>query len=155
MQKIVDHLREVYQGIRDGRGSPSLIENIRITCYGSQQPLQHLACISVGPDCLVVQPYDASIIPDINKAIYASGIGLTPQAAKTSIRLSIPQLDAEQRQRLAKYANQLAEEQRIAIRNVRRNLRKHGMSDDEANRLARKYIGKIDTMLESKLREIG
>lgn len=155
MQKAVDHLCEVYQGIRDGRGSPSLIENIRVACYGSQQPLQHVACISVGPDCLIVQPYDASIIPDISKAIYASGIGLAPQAAKTSVRLPIPQLDVEQRQRLAKYATQLAEEQRIAIRNIRRSLRKDGMPDDEANQLTRKYIDKIDAMLKSKLQEIG
>lgn len=152
MQQTVDRLREIYKGIRNRRGaSLSLIENIQVECYGTRQPLQYLACIGSRQDALIVEPYDTTIIPAISKAIYDSDIGLMPQSAKTSIRIPIPQLDYEQREKLAKYAKQLAEEHRIAVRNIRRNLRKQGTSDDDANCLTQKYIDEIDMLLEAKL----
>ncbi len=125
MAKAVDHTRSEFAGLRTGRATPALVENLRVEVYGSETPLKQLAGFSV-PEArmLVIQPYDKSTLKDIEKAIQNSDLGINPSNDGAIIRLAFPPLTQDRRKELVKIAKQKAEEGKVTVRNVRRDVRK-------------------------------
>ncbi len=123
MAKSVDATRTEFGSVRTGRASPALLDRIVVDYYGAQTPLKQLATINA-PEArmLTVQPYDQSSIKAIEKAIMESDVGLTPSNDGKLIRLTIPELNEERRRELVKVVRHIAEEGRIAIRNIRRDV---------------------------------
>lgn len=159
-----------FGSIRTGRASVSLLDRIYVESYDQRMPLKQVATVSV-PDArtVVVQPWDKSIIKDVERAIYQSGLGLTPTNDGNIIRIHIPPLTEERRQELVKLVKKLAEEGKVAIRRVRgdsnkalKSAQKDGdISEDDAQRLMDKiqeltdnYIERVDALLEAKEEEI-
>jgi len=159
-----------FGSIRTGRASVSLLDRIYVDSYGQRMPLKQVATISV-PDArsVVVQPWDKSIIKDVERAIYQSGLGLTPTNDGNIIRINIPALTEERRQELVKLVKKLAEEGKVAVRRVRGDANKNikaaekegEISEDDAQRLMDKiqeltndYIARVDALLEAKEEEI-
>ena len=120
MAKAVDHARKDFSGIRTGRAAPALVEKIRVDYYGSEVPLQQIAGFQV-PEArmLVISPYDKTSLPAIEKAIQHSDLGLNPSNDGQVIRLTFPQLTAERRRDLVRVVKGMAEDGRVAVRNVR------------------------------------
>jgi len=170
MKKGVEALRREYATIRAGRATPGILDKVLVDYYGSPTPVNQLANISVPePRMLVIQPWDKSSLPAIEKAILKSDLGLNPSSDGTVVRLIIPQLTAERRAELVKGIKKKAEEARVAVRNVRRDaiehLKKlekdHAASEDEVKRAqddiqktTDKFIKEIDHVLEVKEKEI-
>ena len=170
MGKALEVLRNEFAGIRTGRATTQLLDGIKVECYGSTFPLKELATLGVPqPRLLVVQPYDKTILPDIEKSILNSQLGLTPVNDGKVIKLPIPQLTEERRKDLAKLSHKLAEDVRVAIRNVRRDsnekvksLEKDGdISEDDRETSLKKiqeitdrYIEKVDELVSRKEKEI-
>ena len=170
MQKSVDHARNEFNTVRTGRASASLLDRIEVDYYGTKTPLKQLATIGVPePRMLTIQPFDPSSIRNIEKAIQESDLGLTPSNDGKMIRLPIPQLTEERRKELVKVVRRIAEEGRVAIRNVRRDvmhdlreLKEEGEvgKDDEhraeveLQRLTDTRIGELDSALSAKEKEI-
>jgi ribosome recycling factor len=130
--------------MRTGRANPGLVENVRVEYYGTPTPLKQMANISAPePDLLVIKPFDASSLGNIEKAIQKSDVGIHPSNDGRLIRLQIPPLSEERRKQLVARAREVAEEARISIRNVRRDANKHAeqlekerkISEDELKRL--------------------
>lgn len=122
MKGAVQALEEDLAGIRTGRASPALIEKLQVDYYGTLTPLIQLASISVPePRSLLIRPFDASSLKNIERAILASDLGLTPNNDGKSIRLNIPPLNEERRRELVRVVNHRVEEARVAVRNVRRD----------------------------------
>jgi ribosome recycling factor len=122
MKGAVQALEEDLAGIRTGRASPALIERLQVDYYGALTPLIQLASISVPePRSLLIRPFDASSLKNIERAILASDLGLTPNNDGKSIRLNIPPLNEERRRELVRVVNHRVEEARVAVRNVRRD----------------------------------
>jgi ribosome recycling factor len=123
MDKSVAAIRQEFASVRTGRASPALLDRIAVDYYGTSTPLRQLATISA-PEArlLTVHPYDKSSIRSIEKAIMESDVGLTPNSDGTVIRLAIPELTEERRQQLVKVVHGIAEEGRVAIRNIRRDV---------------------------------
>lgn len=121
MEKTVEALNREFQKMRTGRASTSILEGIKVDCYGTQMRLNQIASIS-SPESrlLTIQPWDQSIIGNIEKSILKSGLGLTPMSDGKLIRISIPPLTEERRRELAKMAKKMAEESKTVIRNHRR-----------------------------------
>ncbi len=125
MKGAVQALEEDLAGIRTGRAHPALVEKLHIEYYGSPTPLQQLASISVPePRSLLIRPFDASTLKAIERGILASDLGLTPNNDGKSIRLNLPPLTEERRRDLVKVVHSRAEEARVAVRNVRRDVNK-------------------------------
>src|ERR1700730_3594302 len=124
MRKAVAHLQEEFAGVRAGRATPALVEKLRVDYYGSEVPLQQLAGFSV-PEArvLVVAPYDKGSLKAIEKAIQTSDLGVNPSNDGTGLRLTFPELTTERRKELVKVVKKLAEDARVAVRNVRRSIR--------------------------------
>ncbi|MEW6522171.1 MAG: ribosome recycling factor [Bacillota bacterium] len=170
MEKTIDGFRRELAGLRAGRATPSLLDKVRVEYYGVPTPVNQMASIGVPePRLLVLQPWDKSAIPAIEKAIMKSDLGITPVSDGNLIRLTIPQLTQERRQELVKVVRKKAEEERVAIRNIRRDandmvkeLQKDGdISEDEARRanddiqkLTDKYIKTVDSVMGAKEKEI-
>jgi len=170
MQKTMDVFREELAGIRTNRVSPALIEKVEVMAYGQPMELRQVALISVqGANTLVIQPFDQSIHDAIFKALEKANLGAMPTSDGKVIRLTFPPMSEERRQEMVKLAHKYAEEARIAIRNIRRDIlkdidgkKKEGeYSEDMARRLkdeiqkvTDEFIGKIDSMLEKKEKEI-
>lgn len=170
MTSALDTLGRELASVRTGRASTSLLDGLRVDYYGTPTPINQMASISV-PDArtLVIQPWEASQLKAIEKAIMASDLGLTPQNDGKVIRLAMPSPTEERRKQLAKSVHKIAEESRIAIRNVRReaNDKLKGMardkkvSEDDARRghdqiqkSTDKFIAKVDELLKKKEQEI-
>ena len=170
MQKSVESTTHEFTSVRTGRASPHLLDRVMVDYYGVQTPLKQLSNIS-SPEArlLSITPYDKGSIKSIEKAILESDVGLTPSNDGQIIRLVIPELTEERRRELVKVVHRLAEEGRIAVRNVRRDvmhdlreLKNDGElgSDDEhraeaeLQKLTDKHIGEIDTALEHKEKDI-
>jgi ribosome recycling factor len=170
MTKAIEHTRHEFSGVRTGRASPGLIENLRIDYYGSETPLKQLAGFNV-PEArlLVVTPYDKSSMGAIEKAIQNSDLGINPSNDGQVIRLSFPQLTAERRKELVRVVHHKAEDGRVAVRNVRRAARKDlealekdgDISTDELDRAEKElekithdYVAEIDRMLQHKEQEL-
>ncbi len=170
MDKSVTALNHEFAGVRTGRASGSLLDKLTVDYYGTQTPLMQLASINVPePQLLVIQPYDKSAIANIEKAIQASDLGLTPNSDGTVIRLPFPPLTEERRKELVKLCKQYAEEARVAVRNIRREAndklkkaeREHEISQDdmyraeeEIQKITDSHITSIDEALERKEAEI-
>ena len=170
MDKSVEATRGKFGSVRTGRASPALLDRVSVDYYGSQTPLKQLATINA-PEArlLTVQPYDKSSIKAIEKAILESDIGLTPNNDGSMIRMQVPELTEERRKQLVKVVRGLAEEGRVAIRNIRRDvmhdlreLRDAGEagSDDEhraeeaLQRLTDEKVKELDAVLKAKEEEI-
>ena len=170
MTAALDTLGRELASVRTGRASTSLLDGIRVDYYGTPTPVNQMASISV-PDArtLVIQPWEASQLKAIEKAIMASDLGLTPQNDGKVIRLAMPSPTEERRKQLAKSVHKIAEESRIAIRNVRReaNDKLKGMArdkkvsedderrgHDQIQKTTDKFIAKVDELLKKKEQEI-
>ncbi|NMA68617.1 MAG: ribosome recycling factor [Desulfitobacterium sp.] len=169
MQKAVEALKREYTTIRAGRANPGILERVTVEYYGTPTPINQLANISVPePRMLVIQPWDKSSLPLIEKAILKSDLGLNPSSDGTVIRLIIPQLTADRRAEIVKTVKKKAEEARVAVRNIRRDtndslkkLEKDGLSEDEIKRaqddvqkMTDKYVKEIDRIMDTKEKEI-
>ncbi|MCY4471684.1 MAG: ribosome recycling factor [Kistimonas sp.] len=140
MERSLDALRQAFGKIRTGRAHPSLIEAVPVSCYGQDSPLSQVASITVeDARCLVVRVWDRSLVPNVEKAIMKSSLGLQPNAAGEVIRVPLPDLTAETRKGYTRQARQEAEQAKVAVRNIRRD------ALAEFKRLAKdKQIGEDD-----------
>ena len=122
MEKAVEHLSTEYRGIRSGRATPGLVENIRVDYYGSMQPLKATSSIAIPePRLIVIKPFDPSSIKSIEKALQTSDLGIQPSNDGKLLRLEIPPLSEERRRQLAGLVKEKGEDARVAIRNIRRD----------------------------------
>ncbi len=122
MDKAAQHLKEQFRTVRSSRATPGLIESLKVEYYGTPTPLKQIASIGApDPQLLVIKPYDPSALEAIVKAIQASSLGLTPSSDGRLIRLVVPPLSEERRRQIAGQLRNLAEEARVAVRNVRRD----------------------------------
>lgn len=170
MDKAVDAIRHEFSTVRTGRASPALLERVNVDYYGTLTPLRQLATLSA-PEArlLTVQPYDKSSIKAIEKAILESDVGLTPNNDGAIIRLAVPELTEERRKQLVKVVHNMAEEGRVSVRNVRRDvmhdlreLKSEGEvgSDDEhraeseLQKLTDVKIAELDALLKGKETEV-
>lgn len=170
MEKAVAFLRNEYRTIRTGRASPALVDTIKVDYYGSTTALKDMATIAAPEvNLIVIKPYDTSSIKDIEKALLASPLGITPNSDGRVIRLVVPPLSGERRKQLAQQVKQMAEQARVSIRNARRDGNK-GLDQEQKNKvltederddgkeeideLTKKYIGQIDDVLKAKTDEI-
>ncbi len=170
MQKAVDAAKREFASVRTGRASPALLERVTVDYYGVPTPVTQVATVTVpDPRLLVVQPWDKSLVREIERAIQKSELGLVPSNDGTIIRLPIPALTGERRKELVKVVHKQAEEARVAIRNIRRDhkeklerLEKKGeLSEDESRRtvdelqkLTDRHVKEIDALLSAKEAEI-
>lgn len=170
MNKTLSVLRDEFSGIKTGRASPSIIEDIKVNYYGTDTPINQLASIATPePHLIVVQPFDEDSIDDIEKAVLQSDLGLNPSNDGTVLRIPVPPLTDERREELKKLVNRLAEESKISIRNIRRDYNKRvqqmedsgEISEDEAMRyrneiqdLTDHFTEKIEDLLVNKEKEI-
>ncbi len=170
MSKAIEFLTQQFAGLRTGKASPSLVENISVSYYGANVKLREIANISTPePRLLVINPYDPTALQNIEKAIIAANIGITPMNDGRLIRIPIPELSEERRKELTKVARQMAEKSRVTIRNIRqeaneliKTLQKNGkLTEDERDqglKQVQEYtdesIRKIDQMLEAKEKEM-
>jgi ribosome recycling factor len=170
MKKAIEAAQRSFNTIRTGRANTSLLDRIMVDYYGAETPLKQLANINT-PDAttITIQPYDRSSLNVVEKAINLSDLGLTPNNDGSVIRLNIPPLTSDRRKELVKLAGKLAEEQKVSIRNIRRDavdsVRKQEkskeISEDEARdlldkiqKMTDKYIAKIDEILAVKEKDI-
>jgi ribosome recycling factor len=172
MAKAVDYLKQELRGIRTGRAHPGLVEHIKINVpsYGSSMELRELATISVPePSTLLVKPFDPGTLSDIEKGLQTSSLGVTPQSDGKAIRLPIPPLSGERRQQLQQQVKKMAEAQKIAVRNARRDANKaieteekeKKISEDDAKaakdriqKVTKKHEDEIDAVVAAKVKEI-
>ena len=170
MDKSVESAQHEFNTLRTGRASAALLDRIQIDYYGTKTPLNQLASINAPePRLLTVQPFDPSSLPSIERTIQESDLGLTPSNDGKIIRLPIPQLTEERRKELVKVARQMAEDGRVAVRNVRRDVMHHLKelvdkgevgSDEERTAEARvqkltdEHTARIDELLKRKEAEI-
>ncbi len=125
MDKCLEHFSTGVRGIRTGRANPGLVENLRVDYYGSPTPMGQLAAVTVPePRCIVVKPFDASTLKDIEKAVMAADLGFNPSIEGKVLRISVPMLSEEQRLKLVGRVKTVAEEAKISMRNVRRDVLK-------------------------------
>ena len=170
MKKSIEAFKGDLATMRTGRASTSILEGIKVDYYGTPTPLNHLATISTPqPTLIVIQPWDKSIIPTVNKAILAADLGLTPQISEGIIRLALPPLTQERREELVKIVKKRAEEGRVSIREARRGMneelknkeKKKEIPEDDYHKglkkiqeLTDKYIKEIDHIVKEKEKEI-
>ncbi len=170
MNKTIDVLEEEYASIRAGRANPHLIDKLRVDYYGTPSPIQQVANVSV-PEARVIQivPWESKLIKDIEKAILASDIGITPSNDGKVIRLVFPELTEDRRKELVKDVKKKAENAKVAIRNIRRDandaIKKAGKAseisedmqkqiEDEIQKTTDKFCEQIDKMMDTKSKEI-
>jgi ribosome recycling factor len=170
MEGQLEHLRHEFTGLRTGRASIALLDQVKVDYYGTPTPLKQVATLATPESRLItVQPFERNLMKDIEKAILASGLGLTPSNDGKVIRLPIPPLTEERRKDLGKVAKRLAEEVRVHIRNIRRDAleeikkgqKESELTEDEAKKahdemqkLTDAYMAKIDELLKKKEAEI-
>jgi ribosome recycling factor len=170
MEKAVNVFRDELRGLRTGRATPALVDNLRVEYYGSPTPLKQLAQISTpDPQQIVIRPFDQSVLKDVEKAIRSSDLGMSPNNDGKMIRLTVPPMSGEQRQKMATRIKKSAEEAKVACRNVRRDGNKHfdaaekakEMTEDERDggkeevqTLLKRFEDKISEMADKKTKEI-
>lgn len=170
MEKSVTLLTDQFRGVRTGRANVGLVESVRVEYYGSPTPLKQLANLSTPePQQILIRPFDPSVIGDIVKAIQVSDLGLTPNSDGKAVRLNIPSLSVEQRKKLVGRVKDLAEEARVAIRNIRRDANKQGDQEqadklltedqlvtckEEIQNLTKKFEAKVNDLADKKAAEI-
>ena len=170
MDSAVEYLREEFRGIRTGRASVGLVDHMKVDYYGSPTDLRQLATISTpDPTLIVIKPFDPSSLKDIEKAIFASDLGITPAVDGKVIRLAVPPLSGERRRQLASQIKKLAEQTRVVVRNARRDGNKdadHQQKDgdlaeddakkgkDDIQKLTDKHEKLITEIVDAKTTEI-
>ncbi len=170
MKKSLANLEEEYTAIRAGRANPRILDRIQVDYYGTPSSLQSVANVSVPEARMIqIQPWDSSLIKDIEKAILASDLGLTPANDGKTIRLVFPELTEERRKELVKDVKKKGEEAKVAIRNIRRDAndavkkesKANEISEDEAKqledrvqKLTDQYVKKVDAAIEAKSNEV-
>jgi len=170
MDKSIKHFDKNLASINTGKASTNMVEDLKIDCYGNMMLLRELASIST-PDTnmIAIQPWDKSVVNNIEKAILASHLGITPQTVDDVIRLELPQMSSSRREELAKLASKKAEDAKVAIRNIRKdfgnvirdNEKKKTISEDFSKRLTKhlqdftdKFIAQIDILTEKKKKDL-
>lgn len=170
MEKALSVLKHALTGIRTGRANPGLVDSLRVEVDGSQRPIKQLASIGAPePQQIVIRPFDPGTIKDIEKAIIASGLGFNPQSDGRMIRINVPALSTETRRKLVARIKELAEEAKVAVRNVRRDGNKAAeqaekdkvLSEDERDstkeeiqELTKTYEDKANSMAKAKETEV-
>jgi ribosome recycling factor len=168
MEQATDHVASEFSTVRTGRANPQLLQRITVEYYGSPTPLQQLASISVPePRLLVVQPFDKSTVSDIDRALQTSELNLNPTSDGNVIRIAFPPLTEERRKDLIKVVRNMAEEGRVAVRNIRRHSKAemegmHGeisdddirRGEDELQKLTDRFVDDIDRLLGHKEEEL-
>ena len=170
MEAALEALRREFATVRTGKATPALLDTVRVEAYGSQMPLNQLATVSTPESSLlVVQPFDKTLLPDVERAIMTADLGLNPANDGNIIRIPIPPLNEERRQEYVKLLHRMTEEGRISIRHARRTVRDelhqlvrdHELSEDESRRredqlekLTKDYVEKVDEILKSKEAEV-
>lgn len=170
MQKSINNLNEEFGGIRAGRANPHVLDKLRVDYYGTPTPIQQVANVSVPePRMIQIQPWEASMVKEIEKAILTSDLGINPTNDGKLIRLVFPELTEERRKELAKDVKKKGENAKVAIRNIRRDgndaLKKLAKTDDISEdeikdledamqKLTDKYIAVVDKAIEEKSKEI-
>ena len=170
MKKSYDNMLEEFSGIRAGRANPHVLDKIKVDYYGTPTPIQQVGNISV-PEAriILIQPWEKSLIKEIEKAINMSDIGINPTNDGSSIRLVFPELNEERRKDLAKQIKKLGEETKVAIRNIRRDandkvkkMEKNGemteddvkKADKDVQKMTDKFIEDIDKAVENKTKDV-
>ena len=170
MEKATNVFRDELRGLRTGRATPALVDGLRVDYYGSPTPLKQLAQIST-PDAqqIVIRPFDASVLKDVEKAIRSSDLGMSPNNDGKLIRLTVPPMSGDQRTKMASRIKKSAEDAKVACRNVRRDGNKHydsaeknkEMTEDERDKgkeevqtLLKTYEAKVEDMAAKKTKEI-
>lgn len=170
MDKSLDSLLSEYSAIRAGRANPHVLDKLRVDYYGQPTPMQQIANISVPePRTLLIQPWESSMIKEIEKTIMCSDLGITPNNDGKAVRLNFPELTEERRKEMAKDVKKKGENAKVAVRNIRRDAndafkkqnKANEISEDElkdledkVQKLTDKYIEKIDKAVEEKTKEI-
>ena len=169
MDTAIDHLQQELLRLRTGKASPSLVSGILVDYYGSPTPISQVANVSTGDSrSLVIQPWEKSMIPAIERAIFESNIGLTPQSDGEGVRINIPPLTEERRRDLAKQAKALGEDAKVSVRNARRDANNairrevdEGYPEDQAKgkekriqELTDEHIAAIDRTVAAKEKEL-
>jgi len=170
MTKSIEAVGKELGAVRTGKASPHLLDSVKVETYGTVMPLSQLATVSANDArMLVVQAYDKGTIGDIVKGIHKADLGLNPNVDGPVIRLAVPALNEERRKELVKHCKHLAEEGKVAVRNVRRDANEHikkGEKDkkiseddgvkglDEIQKLTNEFIAKIDDLVERKEAEV-
>ena len=170
MEKSLKNLEEEYAGIRAGRANPHVLDKLKVDYYGTPSPIQTVANVSV-PEArvIMIQPWEPSLVKEIEKAILCSDIGINPSNDGKIIRLVFPELTEERRKELAKDVKKKGEDAKVAIRNIRRDamdyLKKLGKGDDisedeikdledSVQKLTDSYVAKVDSAIDAKSKEI-
>ncbi len=169
MKKTIDHLNSEYNTIRAGRANPHVLDNIKVNYYGTPTPVAQVGNVSIPEARLIqIQPWDKSLLKEVERAIQASDLGINPTNDGSVIRLVFPELTEERRKELVKEVKKKGEADKVAIRNIRRDgndaFKKLGKSDisedevdelvDELQKLTDKYIKIIDDMIDEKSKDI-
>ncbi len=170
MDKAVKAFEKDLTHVRTGRASTALLDGIKVDYYGTAMPLNQVATVAVPESRLItVQPWDANILPDIEKAILASELGLTPSSDGKIIRISVPPLTEERRKELVKLVKKMGEDCKVAIRNVRRDVieklkkqkKEKELSEDQCFKLqddvqkvTDEHVKRVDVIVEEKEKEI-
>jgi ribosome recycling factor len=170
MQAAVDLLAREFAGVRTGRANTALLDSVRVEAYGAHTPITQMASLSVpDPRTLLIQPWDTSQLGAIEKAILKSDLGLTPSNDGKVVRLTLPTLTEERRKQLAKTVGKLAEEARVAVRNIRRDAndrlkalaKEKKVSQDEERRgheqiqkATDRFVARVDELTKKKEQEI-
>ncbi|NBR04265.1 MAG: ribosome recycling factor [Planctomycetes bacterium] len=170
MEKALNVFIEELKGLRTGRATPALVDNIKVDYYGSPTPLKQVAQISTpDPQQIMIKPFDASALKEIEKAIRSSDLGMAPNNDGKVIRLQIPSMSGDQRQKMVTRIKKMGEDAKVACRNIRRDGNKHfelgekdkTMTEDECNNgktevqgILKKYEDKIGEFADKKTKEI-
>ena len=170
MEKAVNVFRDELRGLRTGRATPALVDGLRVEYYGSPTPLKQLAQISTpDPQQIVIKPFDASVLKDVEKAIRSSDLGLSPSNDGKMIRLQVPTMSGEQRKKMAQRIKKSAEDAKVACRNIRRDGNKNfdaaekakemteddrDKGKDEVQELTKKYEDRVTEMADKKSKEV-
>ena len=170
MEAALDAIRREFATVRTGKATPALLDTVRVDAYGTKMPINQLATVNTPePSLLVVQPFDKSLMAEIERAIMAADLGLNPANDGNLIRVPIPPLNEERRKEYVKVLHKMAEEGRVSIRHARRLVRdeihdkvkQHDIGEDEGRRredlvekLTQEYVDRIDELLKHKEEEV-
>jgi ribosome recycling factor len=170
MDKTIDSLRKEFQKVRTGRASTSMLDELRVDYYGTPTPINQLATLAVPePRTITLQPWEAKVIPAIEKAIMNANLGLTPSNDGRMIRLNLPPLTEERRKEIVKHLRKMAEETKVAVRNIRRDTidevkkleKEKQIAEDDLKRgekdiqdVTNSHVAKIDEVLLHKEKEV-
>src|ERR671937_852421 len=155
MEKAVSVFRDELRGLRTGRATPALVDNLRVEYYGSPTPLKQMAQISTpDPQQIVIRPFDPAVLKDIEKAIRSSDLGMSPNNDGKMIRLQVPPMSGEQRQKMVARIKKSGEEAKVALRNIRRDANKHFDQAEKAKEMTEDERDKVKELADKKSKEV-